>query len=199
MKTPQSTRLEKFGASLLAAFILLAGTAVGHAQTESGATSPDDERYTVRKLDNGYLRLDKQTGDMSHCVKDHHEAWTCVILPETRTRYEARIEALKTENSYMKARQDAMAAHLLELEETLESLRERLAAYEGDGDRPTGEKPFISTDDRKRLNEALDVAESMMQRFSRMMRGLKEDAEKLTSKVPGIGDSEPEDQSSESQ
>lgn len=194
MMTQRTGHLKNSGVGLLAGIMLLAGTAVGAAQSEPGKTPPDNERYSVKKLDNGYLRLDKQTGDMSHCVKDHHEAWTCVILPETRTRYEARIEALTTENSYMKARQDAMAAHLLELEETLESLRDRLAAYEGPGDRPGGEEPFISTDDRKRLNEALDVAESMMQRFSRMMRGLKEDAEKLTSKVPRLGDGESESQ-----
>ena len=116
-----------------------------------------------------------------------------MALPETQENQRARIEELERENAYLTARQKAMDGRLIELEETLFELRDRLASYEG-----TGES-MISKEDRKRLNEALDIADSMMQRFTGMMKGLAEDAERLTSKVPGLGgrDKEPEAPKSE--
>ena len=91
------------------------------------------------------------------------------------------IKDLKSENSFLIARQKALDTRLIELEETLFELRDKLGTS---GD----QKPFVSKKDRKRLNEALDIADSMLRRFGKMMRGLKEDAEDLASKLPKILD-----------
>lgn len=159
--------------------------AVNMAFADTSATGPaggppeEDDRYSMSKLENGYLRLDKKTGDLAHCVIDGHDAWKCVILPETKSKRQERLEALQAENAYLKRRQEAMAARLVEVEETLFELRDQLNATSDGGTK----KPIISKEKRKRLNEALDLGEAMVSRFGDMMRGLKEDAEKLGSKL----------------
>lgn len=145
----------------------------------AGGPPLEDDRYSMSKLENGYLRLDKKTGDLTHCVLDSHDAWKCVILPETKTGQQKELEALKSENAYLKRRQKAMATRLVEVEETLFDLRDQLNASSDGG----SDKPVISKEKRKRLNEALDLGEAMVSRFGEMMRGLKEDAEKLGSKL----------------
>ncbi|MEM8812701.1 MAG: hypothetical protein AAGF59_08790 [Pseudomonadota bacterium] len=165
---------------LIAAATLTA--AAGSVDAQTAAPSEEDGRYELRTLENGYLRLDKQTGDMTHCVIDSHDAWKCVVVPETRERHEAKIEALESENAYLKARQQAMADRLIELEETMVGLRDSIGP-EAEG---ADQERFMSKDQRKRLDEALDKADSMLSRFSKMMKGLRKDAEELTQKVPKI-------------
>jgi len=163
--------------------IALSVAGIAFAETSdtgpAGGPPADDDRYSMSKLENGYLRLDRKTGDLTHCVIDGHDAWKCVILPETKSKRQERLEALQAENSYLKRRQEAMAARLVEVEETLFDLRDQLNATSDGGTK----KPIISKEKRKRLNEALDLGEAMVSRFGDMMRGLKEDAEKLGSKL----------------
>ena len=176
-------------------FALSAGLfalSAGSVGAEAAEKQPplEDDRYSVSKLENGYLRLDKKTGDLAHCVIDGHDAWKCVILPETRAKQRQEIDALTKENTYLKARQKAMETRLVELEETLFELRDRLGEDEnGDAKRKPGDPtPLVSKEERKRLNEALDAADAMVRRFGDLMRGLKEDAENLGSKIPKILD-----------
>jgi len=161
------------------AIALAIGLGTTFADASDSGPPVDDDRYSMSKLENGYLRLDKKTGDLTHCVIDGHDAWKCVILPETKSKRQERLEALQAENAYLKRRQEAMAARLVEVEETLFELRDQLNTPSDGGTK----KPIISKEKRKRLNEALDLGEAMVSRFGEMMRGLKEDAEKLGSKL----------------
>ncbi len=176
--------------TLVAAALLVTASGFANAETAKDPLTSRDDRYSVTKLENGYLRLDKRTGDMSHCVIDEHEAWQCVILPETRQRHEKKIEALAAENAFLKARQKAMEAHLAEVEETLADLRDRLGEPEPEAAnrKPGDPEPLVSKQERKRLNEVLDGADAMLRRFGDMMLELKKDAEKLGSKIPKILD-----------
>lgn len=156
------------------------------ADTAKKPLPTEDDRYAISKLENGYLRLDKQTGDLTHCVIDGHEAWKCVIVPDTRAKHQEKLDALKSENAFLKARQKAMETRLVELEETLFDLRDRLSAAEKQ--EPGKPKSLISKQQRKKLDEALDVADAMVSRFGDVMRGLKDEAKELGSKVPKILD-----------
>jgi len=173
--------------AVLALGLLAASSGLGMAQSSDHRPPLDDGRYSVTKLENGYLRLDKETGDLTHCVIDEHDAWNCVIVPETRAKYQKTIVDLKAENKYLKAKQEAMATRLVDLEETMIELRDRIAADAKTKD-PTNDEPLVSKEERKRLDEALDKTDEMLRRFGAMLRGLKDDAADLAKKVPNILD-----------
>jgi hypothetical protein len=67
-----------------------------------GAT-PDDAggRYTFSKVQDGYLRLDAHTGQVSVCSR-RAVGWACQTVPEDRAVLEAEIARLRTENATLK-------------------------------------------------------------------------------------------------
>ena len=178
------------GLKRLVVVVALANFFVGsvHAGSPEKQPSTDDDRYSLSKLENGYLRLDKQSGDLTHCVIDDHDAWRCVILPETRTEHQKQIDGLNRENTTLRVRQKVAETRLVELEETLVDLRDRLADFGGDdGNKQT--KPtnsLLSERGRRKLDEAVDLADGMVSGLQTMMRGLRDETKKLGSKIPKL-------------
>ena len=101
------------------------------------------------------------------------------LSEKERAAYEARIEALKAENDFLKARQEALDKRMIELEEMLARLDDRL-------EQDSSKRRLLTTEERRKLDEALDVADDMYTTFSTMMKQLREDAEELAKKVPEI-------------
>jgi hypothetical protein len=64
---------------------------------------PDSEngRYTFNKVQDGYLRLDAQTGQVSVC-SHRSVGWACQAVPEDRAVLENEIARLRSENAALK-------------------------------------------------------------------------------------------------
>ena len=81
---------------LLAAFVVVAPAA--HAQI-----APDSEngRYSFSPVNDGLLRLDTRTGQVSLCAKKD-AGWACNTVPDERQALENEIARLQRENGALK-------------------------------------------------------------------------------------------------
>ena len=147
--------------TLAMALPFLAGTANAQPATESG-------RFTMHKTDNGFIRLDTRTGEVSLCRQKDDDAWACSPMTD-----EAR--ALRQENE--------------QLREENRELSERLRLRQG----PTGEPPFRNGAPRswrreeappkptfrlpseKEVDKALDYFENMLRKFQERLKRLEKD------------------------
>jgi hypothetical protein len=91
---------EMIRTGLLAALIVgLAMAAAARAQN----TQPDndDARFTFHRADDGYLRLDGRSGQVSICTR-RPVGWLCQAVPDDRAALEAEINRLQTDNIALK-------------------------------------------------------------------------------------------------
>jgi hypothetical protein len=59
----------------------------------SAASAQDASRYTMERTDNGYVRLDRMTGEMSIC-RERDEQMVCQMAADDRRAFEAELDAL---------------------------------------------------------------------------------------------------------
>ncbi|WP_319798532.1 hypothetical protein [Nitrobacter sp.] len=66
--------------------------------------TPDTEkgRYTLAPTSGGFVRLDTQTGVVSHCA-DRGNGWMCYTLPEQHGALDEDIGRLRAENEQLRA------------------------------------------------------------------------------------------------
>ena len=81
---------------LVTATVLAAPAA--HAQN---APDNEDSRYTFHRVDDGYLRLDGRTGQVSICAR-RPSGWQCQAVPDERAALEAEIARLQGDNVNLK-------------------------------------------------------------------------------------------------
>jgi hypothetical protein len=81
----------------VAAYALLGGPAAPQG------TQPENEdsRFTFFRADDGYLRLDGRTGQVSLCTR-RPVGWLCQALPEERAAFEAEIARRQGDNAALK-------------------------------------------------------------------------------------------------
>ena len=65
------------------------------------ALHESDGRYTYRPADNGMLRLDARTGQVSLCSRQD-AGWSCHAVPDDRVAYEREITRLQDENAALR-------------------------------------------------------------------------------------------------
>jgi len=70
------------------------------AAADNGATRAS--RFTFNRVDDGFLRLDNQTGQIAYC-SPHAVGWACQAVPEDRTALEKEISRLKDEIAGLQA------------------------------------------------------------------------------------------------
>ncbi len=80
------------------ALALLAGSA---ARAQGTPAEINDSRYTFNKLEEGYLRLDGRTGQVSLCTR-REAGWACQAAPDERSALEAEIARLQGESAALK-------------------------------------------------------------------------------------------------
>jgi hypothetical protein len=85
------------------ALFVVAGLALAVPAAWAQSTVPenDDSRYTFNRVDDGYLRLDGRTGQVSICAR-RPVGWTCEAVPDERAALEAEIARLQGENTAVK-------------------------------------------------------------------------------------------------
>ncbi|MBU2532376.1 MAG: hypothetical protein KKB37_06525 [Alphaproteobacteria bacterium] len=137
--------------SISATTILLALLATSAAAQDSRAG-----RYTMHKADDGFVRLDTESGAVSLCQK-HSEGWRCEEMPGTADR--TIIEKLKSENADLKQ-------EVARLEEML--------GLRGDG---KDRGPAFRLPTEKEVDNALDYFERMLKKFQDRLKRLEEKSE----------------------
>jgi hypothetical protein len=82
-------------------FVLtLAGALIAPAAHAQGAAG-EDSRYQLNRVDDGYLRLDLKSGQVSLC--DRREVgWACRAVPDDRAALDGEIARLQDENAALK-------------------------------------------------------------------------------------------------
>lgn len=82
---------------VVAGFVLAAPAALA----QSSNVDSDDTRYTFNRADDGYLRLDGRTGQVSLCSR-RSAGWACQPVPDERSALEAEIARLQNDNAALK-------------------------------------------------------------------------------------------------
>ncbi|HEX5211909.1 MAG TPA: hypothetical protein VFW22_09265 [Pseudolabrys sp.] len=68
----------------------------------SADKAPQASRFSFNRVDDGFLRLDNQTGQIAYCSA-HTVGWSCQAVPEDRAAMEKEISRLKDEIANLKA------------------------------------------------------------------------------------------------
>ena len=68
---------------------------------QSAPPEHEDSRYTFNRADDGYLRLDGRTGQVSICSR-RAVGWACQLVPDERGALEAEIARLQGETAALK-------------------------------------------------------------------------------------------------
>lgn len=71
------------------------------AAAQNGMPDSEGGRYTFSRADDGYLRLDQQTGQVSLCTR-RSVGWACYPVPDERSALEEEIARLQKDNAAMK-------------------------------------------------------------------------------------------------
>lgn len=141
---------------ILAGAFLLAGSALAEdAVSTSG-------RYQIAPDGDGFVRLDTETGALTHCDKSVG-VWRCRTIAEERSDFDRRIVALGEDVASLKSELGSVTARLGAIEESLARSEE---------DPPAAATPSPEARERE-FDETLSFAERMMQRFFDMIRELK--------------------------
>jgi hypothetical protein len=165
---------------VLACFVL--GTGLAHAQL---VTEPlADDKYHVVQLDDGVLRIDRQSGEITQCAGSP-SGWVCRLSADDRTAYESEINRLDGELQRLR---DEVAA----LESALEAAGGEPsvvppAGVAGQDEQTGGERSLreeLNLPSDEELDVMVDTAEEAMRRFIGMVQRLREDVQQNLDGAP---------------
>jgi hypothetical protein len=136
------------------------------AWAQSTAPPGDDTRYTFNRINDGYLRLDGRTGQVSVCTQ-RPAGWACQPVPDERAALEAEIARLQTENAAVKKE---LVTHNLPLPGTVKP------------EPPAGkpDEPRLQLPNDADLNRVMNFIEKVWRRLVEMVETLHRDMLKKT-------------------
>lgn len=96
------------------AAMLGGGAAAALAQAQAPLLTPatpsaPDARWSFKRVDDGFVRLDGKTGQVAHCTPVH-AGWACQAVPEDRAALEKQVADLKAEVASLKQQIAALRA-----------------------------------------------------------------------------------------
>jgi hypothetical protein len=145
----------------MATFIIAAIALAGPAFAQGTPAESDDARYTFNRADDGYLRLDGRTGQVSICTR-RQVGWACQAVPDERTALEAEIARLQGENVTLKKE---LIARNLPLPGTIKP--------EMPGSKP--EEPRLQLPSDAELDKVMSFMEKVWRRLVEMIGTLQKD------------------------
>lgn len=154
------TRL--FAGALIGAVLLATS---GWAQDPpAGAPGAEDGRYMFNRVQDGFLRLDSRTGQVSLCARQS-AGWTCRAAPDERAAFESEIARLQSDNGALKKE---LLARGLPLPNGMQA--EPPAASKSDPD------PKSRSDSE--IDRVMTYMEKIWRRLVEMMQNLQRDLQK---------------------
>ena len=86
-----------------AIFAILGGLLFVSAPAQAHDPAPETEngRYSFNRIEDGFLRLDRRTGQVSLCDR-RAVGWACQAIPDDRTALESEIMRLQNENAALR-------------------------------------------------------------------------------------------------
>ena len=145
--------------ALFAFSVPLAGAQQSRPDTEAG-------RYVLKRVDDGFLRVERESGATSLCAK-RDARWVCEAVADDRAVLEEEIDRLVRENG--------------ELAREIGRLKNRIARLE-DGQAPKrspgrsdDEQPLFDVPTNKDVDRAMESFDRMMRRLLDTMKEYRED------------------------
>jgi hypothetical protein len=134
----------------------------GYGQAQNARSDGDNNRFTIEQTLDGFLRLDRRTGEMSFCrVKE--SGLSCTATAEERAAWEAEISRLADRIARIEKELAALGAG--------GSLQDDRQLAVPDNER----QDDTDGDAQAELDRALDLAEKAWLRFAEMIRQLKDE------------------------
>lgn len=129
--------------------------------TAAAAAETGDGRFTMSPVDDGFVRLDKQTGAMALCTKKD-ASWSCIPMEDEQRDLRDEIDRLKAKN-------EELQKEVRRLEDTfvtgkLEDDRPGGAPGAGNGG-PPGGLPNLKLPSEEEVDQAVDYLERMIRKF----------------------------------
>lgn len=148
------------------ALLLSASVMIVPALAQQADNPVNGDQYHIVELEDGVLRIDRQTGDISEC-NETQNGWVCRLSADDRLAYEAEINRLDAEV-------DRLEEELLAAREAPED--NLSLTPDSDADNPSVRGRLdLPTDEE--LDAVMDTAEEVMRRFFGMVEELREDLE----------------------
>jgi len=149
-----------FATLIMVAFAALAVWA------QNAPAENDDTRFSFNRIDEGYLRLDGRTGQVSVCVR-RAVGWACQAAPDERAALESEIARLQGENALLKKE---LLARNLPLPGNIKP------------DQPPGnpDQPILQLPNDADLNKVMTFIEKVWRRLMEMIVTLQKDILKKT-------------------
>ena len=82
-------------------FFVVAVLAAAPALAQGETPPNDDRRYQFNRVDDGHLRLDLRTGQVSLC-RQRPTGWACTVVADDRVAFDDEIARLQAENATLK-------------------------------------------------------------------------------------------------
>ncbi len=123
-------------------------------------------RYTMHKTDDGFVRLDTQTGALALCRK-YDQAWSCRPMADAGASSSSEVEQLRRENRELRAEIKRLDGLL--------GLNDRSGPNQVDPPRPGGKGHAFRLPSEKEVDKALDYFENMLRKFQDRLKKLERD------------------------
>ncbi len=149
--------------AILSAILFMTAAFTTLPQSRSAlAQDKQSGRYTMHETDDGFLRLDTQTGKVMHCRKV--QTWTCMPLESAKSVSRRQMARLQKENSmlrqYVKRLEDLLAKN---------GVDSQLAAPPELGSKA----PLFRLPSEQEVEKALDYFENMLRKFQERLKDLE--------------------------
>jgi hypothetical protein len=151
---------------LLAVIVAGAALATPLACAQSGQVENEDARFSFHRAEDGYLRLDGRSGQVSVCTR-RPAGWLCQAVPDERAALEAEIARLQLDTAVLKKE---LLAHNLALP----------AGIKPDAQPPKVEKPEQTEPDDAEIKRMMSYIEKVWKRLVEMIVNVQRDILKKT-------------------
>lgn len=138
---------------------------------------PDREggRYSLNKVDEGYLRLDQQTGRLSLCTR-RNIGWACYPVPDERTALEEEIARLQKDNAALKKQMLAQGMNLPGVKPPADPSPAKPEAAKPEATKPeSGADSSIKVPTDAELDKAMATVEKIWRRLVEMVQRLQKE------------------------
>lgn len=133
---------------------------------QAGQLDNEDARFSFHRTDDGYLRLDGRSGQVSICIR-RPAGWLCQAVPDERAALESEIVRVQTDNAILKKE---LLAHGLALPTAIKP------------DAPPGrvEEPRLQLPSDAEFNQVMGFIEKVWRRLVEMVVSVQRDLMKKT-------------------